>query len=268
MEKLYTVEGYSVEKFVGEGAYALVFLARDTATNKEHALKAVHKGRRRTKGTAHAMKEVKALARLKGVQGIVEMKEWKEDENTIYLILSYHEGPSLSEMQVYLSDIAILHLSISLLESVQFMHQRGVYHLDIKPQNVIVTKKGPILVDFGCSIVSGNRKIEKHDLLFDGTPSYMAPEMVKYPSTEEVSLASLDIWGFGCLLYYMFTRKDAFSSTSLYSLYPKILACDVNLQNTPAYIHRVLKRIFVVPAEKRIAIEPLIDLLSETLNEL
>ncbi|KAI5185220.1 hypothetical protein NEHOM01_0678 [Nematocida homosporus] len=265
MEKAYKVEGYRLLRCIGEGMYALVFLAESRVDGSYCAIKAVHKGKRRTRGTVHARKEIAALGRLAGVPGVAVLKEWQEDDNTVFLVLSLHTGHSLEEVQRFVDVPESLRISRSILEVLKGMHARGVYHLDIKPANVILGREGVVLVDFGCAIISESGWIEEGSLPFEGTPAYMAPEMVK-SRPGAVNLAALDVWSFGCLLYYLVTGKDAFQASTLYSLYPKIVHCEMDMGAIPPLVATICRTIFVPAPDKRIDLPALTELLTKALK--
>ncbi|KAI5180955.1 hypothetical protein NEOKW01_1196 [Nematocida sp. AWRm80] len=261
---LYALNGYTFSKCIGEGAYAEVFLSKDTQQNS-YAIKVVHKGRGRKRGTTHARKEIKALTHLSKIPGIPLLKEWSEDETDFYLVLEYFEGYTADTLPTHLQTEEILILSLSILEILKRMHQEGVYHLDIKPSNVILSKTGVHLIDFGCSVLSSQGSVDLSTLPFDGTPAFMAPEMIKRTPKHQIELEKVDIWSFGCLLYFLATQKEPFNSTSLYSLYPKILKCDVNYSKVPDSITRILQSIFVSHPDNRSSLQ---SILKQVITEL
>ncbi|EHY65289.1 hypothetical protein NEAUS04_0492 [Nematocida ausubeli] len=263
METLYSLEGYEFKELLGEGMYAEVYLAKKGT--ETCAMKVVHKGKHRKRGTMHAKKEISALQRLGSMPGIAHLKEWHETESLVFIALSYFRGYSLSNLPSALSVQEILYTGLSILQTLAQMHSLGVYHLDIKPDNVIVSRHGAHLIDFGCSIISPECTISGSTLPFEGTPAYMAPEMIKKKSSC-ILLASLDVWGFGCLLYYMAVGKDTFVSTSLYSLYPKILSCKIDYTGVPDEIEDICKQIFIKRPDDRITVADLILLIMKKMT--
>ncbi|KAI5128310.1 hypothetical protein NEPAR06_1738 [Nematocida parisii] len=263
METLYTLEGYTFKELLGEGMYAEVYLAEKDKNSV--ALKVIPKGKHRKRGTMHAKKEIAALSKLGDTPGVAHMKEWKESDSLFFISLSYFRGYNLSNLPSMLTHNEVLCTSLSILETLMRMHQFGVYHLDIKPANVIVSRHGVHLVDFGCSVVSSEETISGSMLPYEGTPAYMAPEMIIRKSST-ITLPALDVWGFGCLLYYMASRKDAFVSTSLYSLYPKIVSCKIDYTGIPLDIQHICKKIFIACPESRIGIADLITLIKEKIS--
>lgn len=266
MEQIYSVAGYTLESVIGEGTYAMVFLAQEAKTGEKCAIKIIHKGKRGLRGTKHAQKEVAGLKRLSGLSGVVALKEWREDAQTVYLVLSFHQGVSLSSFPLVSNTCQVLHLSRSLLRIIRAMHRRGVYHLDIKPANVLICETGPCLMDFGCCFVADEPLIESRALPFDGTPAYMAPEMVGRRQHAEINLAALDVWSFGCLLYYIATGREAFTASSLYALYPKIRDCEVDYTGVPEEIETVCRRVLVPVPARRITLPQLIELFDQLLR--
>lgn len=267
MEKAYRVEGYTLQKYIGEGVYSLVFLAEEISTGEIYAIKAVHKGKGRRRGTQHAETEIAAFSKLTGIKGVPVLYKWIEDENTFFFIMSYHKGPTADEICKVLSTKEILLFAASLLEIVNEIHKRGVYHLDIKPENVILSRDGPILVDFGCAITSTTAEIEKNKLPFQGTPAYMAPEMVKEEKTAAIVLPALDIWSVGCIIYYVAAGREAFSSITPHGLYTKILECNIDLSQVNHSIKRICKNIFILQPKRRAKINDLLEMIKEELHK-
>ncbi|KAI5190486.1 hypothetical protein NECID01_0992 [Nematocida sp. AWRm77] len=267
MEKIYSVEGYTLKKVIGEGTYATVFLAQEHKTGLPCAVKIVYKGNRGKRGTKHAQKEIEGLKRLGRVPGVVHLKEWREDLQMFYIIMNFLEGVSLESFPLAGDVLGVLHVSRALLGILQEVHSKGVYHLDLKPANILVCAEGPCLLDFGCSFVSGVPVIEKSALPFDGTPAYMAPEMVDTSQKPvSVNLEALDVWSFGCLLYYITTGKEAFTASSLYSLYPKIRDCEVDYTEVPEEIRKLCLSALVFSPHGRKTVQALakdIDVLLE-----
>jgi len=259
MQKLYSLEGYALKNVIGEGVYAVVFEGKENSTGENKVVKIVYKGSGGARGAAHARKEIAALSVLRGERGVPQLEKWLEDKEFFYLVFSCRIGKSLEVPNVLFGLPEILYVCRSVLETIGNNHRRGVYHLDVKPSNVVATREGTVLIDFGCSIVSEEGEIEAGALPFDGTPSYMAPEMVKKPVSQRVDLAGLDVWSFGCFLHHITTGRDAFTSESIYSLYPKILACEVDYSRVPEPVAGICRLIFVSDPKKRIKVSALIS---------
>ncbi|KAH9385403.1 uncharacterized protein NEMAJ01_0299 [Nematocida major] len=257
MEGLYKLEDYTFKRLLGEGMYSMVYLAEHV--RGIFAVKVIPKGKHRRRGTTHAQKEIAALQRLSSTQGVASLKEWREDESSFFIVLLYCSGYPISSMPSFLSVQEIFYVGLSILETLNRMHLLGVYHLDLKPANVIVSAHGTYIIDFGCSFISSERVVELCALPFEGTPAYMAPEIIKRTESH-ISLEALDVWSFGCLLYYMSAGRDAFASTSLYSLYPKIIGCKINYAQVSDEIQQVCAKIFVHDPKARISLKSLISL--------
>lgn len=262
METFYKLSNYTLKKLLGEGMYAEVYLAEHS--DGACAVKVIHKGKHRKRGTNHAQKEIAALRLLGHVPGVVHIKEWRENESCFFIVLSYCHGYTLDNIPTKLNNREILSTGLSVLETLQRIHSLGVFHLDIKPSNIIVSRSGTYLVDFGCSFLSSKALVEMGRVPFEGTPAYMAPEIIKHTESL-VSLEALDVWSFGCLLYHLSTGKNAFASTSLYGLYPKILQCKVDYKGVSSEIEQICREIFVRKPDRRISLKNLILLVQNKL---
>jgi serine/threonine protein kinase len=128
-----------------------------------------------------------------------------------YLVLDYVEGVS---MRTYLAEHAplavdeALRLGAQLADTLAYTHDHGVIHRDVKPENLLLTPKGDVvLLDFGIASLKGARRVTFHRLSNEvGTPDYMAPEQV----SGERGDARTDVYAVGVLLYEMLTGAVPF----------------------------------------------------------
>lgn len=167
------LDDYVIERPVGGGGFSLVYLARRLADQqpvaiKEYfprklALRAADQSivpydgesaaRAFSRGRRHFLEECRALARLKH-PNILEVRSFFQANGTVYLVMSFCYGRSLSdyltEKKGRLSETFLLHLFYALLDGVGAIHDAGLLHLDIKPQNILIRPGGsPLLLDFG-----------------------------------------------------------------------------------------------------------------------
>ena len=119
---------------------------------------------------------------------------------SVELLMEFVDGRTLDEIEGPTVDQLIL-IFHQAAEGLVHMHRRGVYHGDLKPSNIMVTKAGKVkLIDFGTAWLRGQEKSR-----IQGTPQYMAPEQV----TEKLVDERTDIYNFGATMYRMFTGRYA-----------------------------------------------------------
>ena len=142
---------------------------------------------------------------------IVTVHEWDTDSDEAFLIMEHVDGASLAEL---LDDSGPLDLDEAaaaldaVFSAVEFAHENGVLHLDLKPQNVLVARDGRVKVaDFGISALS---TAAGHAASYGGTPGYMPPEQLRGEPVD----ARTDVWALGALAFELLTDANPFVSDS------------------------------------------------------
>lgn len=203
---------YDVTGVLGEGAMGVVYLGFDPDIRRPVALKTIR--RQLTDGSdfaatvaARFRNEAQAAGRL-AHPGIVGVYEYGEDQQVAYIAMEYVEGRSIANVlasNVRFSDEDIPGLMTQLLEALDHAHGQGVWHRDIKPGNVILSRGGRLkLADFGIARVDAGGLTQTAMMV--GTPSYMAPEQFTGGEID----ARVDIYAAGVVLYVLLTGKPPF----------------------------------------------------------
>jgi serine/threonine protein kinase/tetratricopeptide (TPR) repeat protein len=202
------ISHYRITVKIGEGGMGVVYKAEDTKLKRTVALKFLPprmlcdaEARERFE---HEAQSASALNH----PNIATIYEIDEAEARCFIAMEYLEGGSLKEYlrRKELSVKEILDLAIQIGEGLNAAHERDVIHRDIKPDNIILTRKGrPKITDFGLAKLKGATKITKTGTTL-GTLQYMSPEQA---GGQEVDRRS-DIFSFGVILYEMVTGKLPF----------------------------------------------------------
>uniref|UniRef100_UPI00398EED19 serine/threonine-protein kinase 17B-like n=1 Tax=Pristiophorus japonicus TaxID=55135 RepID=UPI00398EED19 len=199
-------------KELGRGKFAVVKKCIQKATGKEYAAKFLKKRRRGLDCKADIIHEIAVLEMAKSNPRVVDLYEVYETTNEIILVLEYAAGGEVFNLCVAdrdetLSEKDVIRLLRQTLEGVLFLHQNNIVHLDLKPQNILLTSSSPLgdikIVDFGLSRRVGNVG-ELREIT--GTPEYIAPEILNY---EPISTET-DMWSIGVLVYMMLTGESPF----------------------------------------------------------
>ena len=116
----------------------------------------------------------------------------------VELLMEYVDGKTLDEIEApEMGQLVLVFNQVA--SALAHMHRRGVFHGDLKPSNIMLSKSGQVkLIDFGTAWIRGQEKNR-----IQGTPQYMAPEQ----ATEKVVDAKTDIYNFGATMYRMFTGR-------------------------------------------------------------
>ncbi|XP_078084746.1 serine/threonine-protein kinase 17B-like [Mustelus asterias] len=199
-------------KELGRGKFAVVKKCIEKATGKEYAAKFLKKRRRGLDCKADIIHEIAVLEVTKSNPRVVDLYEVYETTNEIILVLEYAAGGEVFNLCVADRDEApsekdVIRLLRQTLEGVVFLHQNNIVHLDLKPQNILLTNSSPLgdikIVDFGLS-----RRVDNVGELREitGTPEYVAPEILNY---DPISTGT-DMWSIGVLVYMLLTGKSPF----------------------------------------------------------
>ena len=208
---------YELLEEIGRGGQGVVYRARQKSLNRTVALKVIGLGR--WASTPHLKRfrhEAEAAASLEHPQ-IVPIYEIGERDGSCYFSMKFVEGGQLDEVvrRERMSTRHAAELLVKIARTVQFAHQRGILHRDIKPGNILLDRQGePHLTDFGLA-----RLIEQESTVtnsFDvlGTPSYMAPEQAA-GHTKELTAAA-DVYALGAVFYQMLTGQPPFAGGTTY----------------------------------------------------
>lgn len=224
----YRLDEYVIQSVLGQGGFGITYLARDARLGALVAVKEyfpqAYAQRDRTLtihpntqgdtsdvenyrwGLREFLKEARALAQFKHAN-IVRVLRFLEANGTAYMVMEYEEGESLSDHLArhggFLGEPALLQIFLPVLNGLQAVHDAGLLHLDIKPDNIYLRRTGqPMLIDFGAARQrQGEGRGEKVAL----TPGYCALE--QYPGHGDLGTWS-DVYSMGATLYRCITGKE------------------------------------------------------------
>lgn len=224
-------EVYNVdENLLGSGAYAKVCRATHKLTGIPYAAKFVRK-RRRNKDQMNEIKhEIAVLLQCSPSDRIIRLHEVYESNTEMVLVLELADGGDLHhilEDDQCLGEDEARKAMLQILEGVAFLHEENIAHLDLKPQNLLLTVQNSCddikLCDFGISKVL-QPGVTVREIL--GTPDYVAPEILNY---EPISLAA-DIWSVGVLGYVLLSGFSPFGAEDKKKTYLNISTCALSFE--------------------------------------
>ncbi|XP_040186953.1 serine/threonine-protein kinase 17A-like [Rana temporaria] len=205
-----------VGKELGRGKFAVVKKCVELVTGKEYAAKFLRKRRKGEDCRIDIINEIAVLEMARFSPYVVDLHEVYETNNEIILVMEYAAGGEIFNQCVADQDEAftekdVIRLICQILQGVFYLHRNNVVHLDLKPQNILLTSSNPLgdirILDFGLSRHVDTIK-EVREIL--GTPEYVAPEVLSY---EPISTAT-DMWSIGVLTYVMLTGISPFLGDS------------------------------------------------------
>lgn len=202
---------YEVEREIGRGGAAVVYQARNSE-GKPVALKVLRPELAVTVAAQRFLQEIRFISRLSH-PNIGTLLDSGEKDWLIYYVMPFWEGPSLKQyLTKYhrLQQDDSMRLAHDLLDALAHAHQQNIVHRDVKPDNVILTSGGAILLDFGIAraiALSGQTNLTRSGIAV-GTSAYMSPEQIT--ALRELDHRS-DIYSLGCLLFEAVTGRGPFS---------------------------------------------------------
>ena len=214
---------YELLEEIGRGGQGVVYRARHKSLNRVVALKVIALGHWATE--AHSRRfhlEAETIASLDH-PGIVPIYEAGEQDGHCYFTMKLIEGERLDDL-VKNGSMSIVRAGTILTElarTVQYAHEHGVLHRDIKPGNVLMDANGKAhLTDFGLAKLMEKESTitNTHDVL--GTPNYMAPEQIT--GAKELTSA-MDVYGLGAVLFETITGRPPFLANAKYELIRQVL---------------------------------------------
>ena len=258
---------YEVLSAIGAGGMGEVYRARDTRLDRTVAIKVLPPHLADSPELRERFdREAKTIASLNHSH-ICTLYDVGHQDGTDYLVMEYLEGETLAQRLIKgpLPVGQVLQYAIEIADALDKAHRKGITHRDLKPGNIMLTKSGTKLLDFGLaklqqeavpatpvsqlptmkSAITGEGTIL-------GTLQYMAPEQIE---AKEVD-ARTDIFAFGAVVYEMATGRKAFEGKTSASVMAKILETDPppmsSLQPmTPPALDRVVKRCLAKEPEER-----------------
>ncbi|MCB1822777.1 MAG: serine/threonine protein kinase, partial [Candidatus Competibacteraceae bacterium] len=210
------IPGYQIERELGQGGMAIVYLALQESLHRHVALKVIKPVLTTDEEFAQRfLREGRIIAQLSDPH-IVTVYDIASYEGNYYLSMEYLPGGTLQQrIRKGLELAEVLNIGRAIAEALHYAHRRGVIHRDIKPQNILFRENGqPVLSDFGIAKTLGTSSIMTRTGLSLGTPRYMSPEQIRGQAVD----ARADIYSFGVLFYEMLTGNVPYMAEDSFAL--------------------------------------------------
>ena len=217
---------YTLDRELGEGGMAVVFLAHDLRHDRSVALKVLKPEISAEVGAERFLREIKLAARLTHPH-ILPVYDSGEAEGLLFYVMPNMEGHSLRdrldrERQLPLEEA--LRVAREVASALDYAHRQHVLHRDVKPENILSNEGNVMLADFGIGkALSGGKSITQTGM-FVGTPSYISPEQ----AAGETSLdGRTDLYSLGCVLYEMLAGEPPFTGATAQIIISKRFASPI-----------------------------------------
>jgi eukaryotic-like serine/threonine-protein kinase len=215
-------ERYVIERELGRGGMATVYLARDLKHGRHVALKVLHPELAASLGPERFQREIKTVACLQHPH-ILPVHDSGETAGQLWFTMPFVEGESLRDRlrrEQQLPVEVALRIATDAARALQYAHDHGVIHRDIKPENLLLTKDGSTLVaDFGIAraLSGGDDRLTETGISV-GTPAYMSPEQASGDRTLD---ARTDVYALGAVLYEMLAGEPPFTGPTAQAINAK-----------------------------------------------
>ena len=222
---------YRIERELGRGGFAVVYLAHDLRHDRPVAVKVLHEEIAESVGKERFEREIKLAARLQHPH-ILGVFDSGDVGGRLWFAMPFVEGESLRDRLTREGALPIndaVGIAREVADALDHAHQHGVMHRDVKPENILLSGRHAMVADFGIAraLASGGSGLTQTGMSV-GTPGYMSPEQAM---GEKVTDARTDVYALGCVLYEMLAGEAPFTGPSAQSVIARMLT------ETPRSLH-------------------------------
>ena len=223
-----TLEGrYHVERVLGEGGMATVYLTDDLRHGRKVALKVLRPELAAVVGAERFLAEIRTTASLQHPH-ILPLHDSGVADGLLFYVMPHVEGESLRarlDREHQLPVDEAVRIATNVAEALDYAHRHGVIHRDIKPANILLLDGKPVISDFGIALAvthAGSSRLTETGLSL-GTPHYMSPEQ----ATGDASVGpATDVWALGCVLYEMLVGEPPYTGSAPQAVLGKIITAE------------------------------------------
>jgi serine/threonine-protein kinase len=224
---------YRIERELGAGGMATVYLAHDEKHDRKVAIKVLHEDLGATLGPERFLAEIKTTAKLQHPHVLPLLDSGSTDigdgkGGLLYYVMPFVEGESLRdrldrEKQLPIEDA--LRIAREVGDALSMAHGHGIIHRDIKPENILLQGGHALVADFGIALAvqhAGGQRMTQTGLSL-GTPQYMSPEQAMGEKSVD---ARADIYALGAVTYEMLVGEPPFTGATVQAIVAKVLSAE------------------------------------------
>jgi eukaryotic-like serine/threonine-protein kinase len=217
-------ERYRIERELGQGGMATVYLAEDVRHHRKVAIKVLHAELSAVLGPDRFLKEIELTANLQHPH-ILPLFDSGAADGLLYYVMPYVEGETLRgrlerERQLPVDDA--IRIAADVADALDYAHRRHVVHRDIKPENILLVDGRPVVADFGIALAveqAGGSRMTQTGMSL-GTPQYMAPEQAMGDKSVD---HRADIYALGAVVYEMLSGEPPFTGPNTQAIVARVI---------------------------------------------
>jgi eukaryotic-like serine/threonine-protein kinase len=263
---------YRLERELGRGGMATVYLATDLRHDRPVALKVLHPQLAASLGPERFLREIKLAARLQHPH-ILTVLDSGDAAGRLWFTMPYIEGESLRDRLVREKQLAVedaVRIAREAADALDYAHRHGVIHRDIKPENILLSDGHALVADFGIARAMGGDEHLTETGMAIGTPAYMSPEQA---AGERELDARTDIYSLGTVLYELLAGEPPFAGPTMQAMAARRLSTEAPSVRqyrpaVPETVDRAVRKALArVPADRFASAAELARALAPTATE-
>src|SRR5665213_2535679 len=264
------VDRYRLERELGAGGMATVYLAHDLRHDRKVAVKVLRPELAAVIGAERFLAEIKTTAALQQSH-ILPLFDSGQADGFLFYVMPFVEGESLRDRLKRERELPVddaVRLAKEVASALDFAHRHGVIHRDIKPENILLQDGQALVADFGIALAvtqAGANRMTETGLSL-GTPGYMSPEQATGERTLD---ARADVYSLGCLLYEMLAGEPPHTGPTVQAVIAAVVTKEperlsARRRSVPANVdYAVHKALAKLPADRFASAEAFVRALSE-----
>ena len=239
---------YKIDRLIGEGGMATVYLARDIKHNRNVALKVLKPDLGAIVGVDRFLREIQVTANLQH-PNLLALFDSGAAGDLLFYVMPYVEGESLRakldrERQLPVEDA--IGIAVAIASALDYAHRKGVIHRDLKPENILMHEGQPLVTDFGIALAvtnAGGNRITQTGLSL-GTPQYMSPEQA---TGDRAIDGRTDIYSLGAVTYEMLAGEAPHTGATSQAVIARVLterprSIHSGRPNVPVHVEGAVER--------------------------
>src|ERR1051326_460056 len=261
---------YTIDREIGAGGMATVYLARDLRHQRKVALKVLNPELGAVLGVERFLSEIRVTANLQH-PNLLALFDSGAAEGLLFYVMPYVEGESLGarlDREKQLPVEEAIRIAMAVGNALDYAHRHGVIHRDLKPDNILLHEGQPLVADFGIALAvsnAGGSRITQTGLSL-GTPQYMSPEQATGDRTID---GRTDIYSLGAVLYEMLAGDPPHIGSTAHAIIAKVLmdkprSLRLTRSAVPAHVDAAVERALEkLPADRFATAHEFVDALAD-----